>query len=125
MDVLSEVLRGVRLTGAVFLDMELRAQWSYITAPARAIGDVLIPDADHVIPHHLVTQGSCYARLLDGDPAEARTGDVILFPGGDCHMLAAASETALRLDPVEITGESLVEILKRDEVAGFKAGHAG
>jgi len=49
MDVLSDVLSAVRLTGAVFLDMELRAQWSYITAPARKIADVLMPDADHVI----------------------------------------------------------------------------
>jgi AraC family transcriptional regulator, alkane utilization regulator len=63
MDALSAVLGAVRLTGAVFLNMELRAQWSYLTAPARAIADVLMPDADHVIPYHLVTEGSCYARV--------------------------------------------------------------
>ena len=40
MDALSEVLGAVRLTGAVFLEMELRAQWSYLTAPARKIADV-------------------------------------------------------------------------------------
>ena len=41
MDALSDVLSAVRLTGAVFLEMELRAQWSYLTAPAREIADVL------------------------------------------------------------------------------------
>ena len=64
MDALSEVLGAIRLTGAVFLDMEMRAQWSYLTAPARKIADVLMPKADHVIPYHLVTEGTCYARLL-------------------------------------------------------------
>jgi AraC family transcriptional regulator, alkane utilization regulator len=125
MDALSGVLGAVRLTGAVFLDMELRAQWSYLTAPARAIADVLMPDADHVIPYHLVTEGTCYARLLDGDPVEVRAGELILFPAGDRHVLATASEAALRLKPVDITGESLEKLLKRGEIAALKTGRAG
>jgi AraC family transcriptional regulator, alkane utilization regulator len=125
MDALSEVLGAIRLTGAVFLEMELHAQWSYITAPARKIADVLMPEADHVIPYHLVTEGTCYARLLDGDPVEVRTGDLILFPAGDRHMLAAASAAALRLKPIDITGESLDKLIRRGEVAAFKKGRAG
>jgi AraC-like DNA-binding protein len=125
MDALSEVLGVVRLTGAVFLDMELRAQWSYITAPARAIAEVLMPDADHVIPYHLVTEGACYAKLLDGDPVKLRAGDLILFPAGDRHMLATASEAALRLKPTEITGESLNQLLKRGEITAFRKGRVG
>lgn len=125
MDVLSDVLAAVHLTGAVFLDMELRAQWSYITAPARAIADVLMPDADHVIPYHLVTEGSCYARLLDGEPVELRAGEVVLFPAGDRHVLATASRAALRLKPVEITGESLHGLLTRGDVTPFKHGRSG
>jgi len=125
MDALSEVLGAVRLTGAVFLDMELRAQWSYLTAPARKIADVLMPDADHVIPYHLVTEGTCYARLLDGDAVELRAGDLILFPAGDRHVLATASEAALRLKPIDITGETLDKLLKRDHIAALKTGNAG
>src|SRR5262245_23014195 len=125
MDALSEVLGAIRLTGAVFLEMEVHAQWSYLTAPARKIADVLMPDADHVIPFHLVTHGSCYARLVDGDPVALRAGDLILFPAGDRHMLAAASEAALRLKPIEITGESLDKLLQRGEIAALKKGRAG
>ncbi len=125
MDALSEVLRVVRLTGAVFLDMELRAQWSYLTAPARAIADVLMPDADHVIPYHLVTEGTCYARLVDGEPVELQAGDLIMFPAGDRHVLATASAQALRLKPVDITGESLDQILKRGDIATLREGSAG
>ena len=125
MDALSEVLGAVRLTGAVFLDMELRAEWSYLTAPARKIADVLMPSADHVIPYHLVTEGTCYARLLDGDPVELRAGDLILFPAGDRHVLSTASEASLRLEPTEITGESLGRLLKRGDVAPFREGSTG
>jgi AraC-like DNA-binding protein len=125
MDALSEVLDAVRLTGAVFLELELHAQWSFLTAPARKIADVLMPDADHVIPYHLVTEGGCYARLVDGDPVRLRAGDLILFPASDRHVLSSANEAALRLEPVEMTGETVKELLKRGEVAAFREGRAG
>lgn len=104
MDALSEVLGAVRLTGAVFLEMQMRAGWSMLTAPARKIADVLMPEADHVIPFHLVVEGGCYARLVDDAPVELRAGDLILFPAGDRHVLTAASADALRLEPTEVTG---------------------
>jgi AraC-like DNA-binding protein len=125
MDALSDVLATVRLTGAVFLEMELRAEWSYLTAPARKIADVLMPDADHVIPYHLVIEGTCYARLVDGEPVELSEGDLILFPAGDRHVLATASEHALRIKPTDITGESLKKLLKPGEIAALKKGRAG
>jgi AraC-like DNA-binding protein len=125
MDALSEVLGAVRLTGAVFLQVEMRDQWAYLTAPSRKIADVLMPDADHIIPYHLVTEGTCYARLLDGDPVELVAGDLILFPGGDRHVLATANEAALRLKPIDITGESLAMLLKRGDVAALKKGVDG
>jgi len=125
MDALSEVLGAVRLTGAVFLEMQMRAGWSILTAPSRKIADVLMPEADHVIPFHLVTEGGCYARLVDGGPVELSAGDLILFPGGDRHVLAAASADALRLEPTEVTGEALDQLLKRGEVAALKQGEGG
>lgn len=125
MDALSAVLGAVRLTGAVFLQVELRDRRSYLTAPSRTIADALMPDADHVIPYHLVTEGTCYARLLDGDPVELLAGDLILFPAGDRHVLATASEAALRLEPVDITGENLDMLLKRGDVAALTKGNDG
>jgi AraC-like DNA-binding protein len=124
MDALSEVLGVIRLTGAVFLEMELRAQWSYLTAPARAIADVLMPEADHVIPYHLLLEGTCYARLLDGEFVELSAGELVMFPAGDRHVLATASDASLQLAPTEITGESL-SYLKRNEIMPFKAGDKG
>ena len=124
-DTLSEVLGAIRLTGAVFLEMTLRERWSYLTAPARKIADVLMPDADHVIPYHLVTSGACHARLVDGEPVELRAGDVALFPAGDRHVLVAASRSSLSLKPVEITGHSLRSLLTPGEVRSFEIGERG
>jgi AraC-like DNA-binding protein len=125
MDALSEVLGAVRLTGAVFFDMELHAQWSYLAASTRKLAEVLMPDADHVIPYHLVTEGTCYVRLLDDGPVELRAGDLILFPAGDRHVLATASEAALRLEPIDMTDDSLDKLLKRGRVASVRSGRAG
>src|SRR5262249_7674120 len=125
MDALSDVLGAIRLTGAVFLQMELREQWSYLTAPARAIAGVLMPDAaDHVIPYHLLLDGSSLARLLDGDFVQLRAGDLVMFPAGDRHVLATASDISRQITPTEITGESL-SLLARNEVVPFRAGSSG
>jgi AraC-like DNA-binding protein len=124
MDALSEVLGVIRLTGAVFLQMELCAQWSYRTAPARKIADVLMPEADHVIPFHLLMEGMCFARLLDGDFVELAAGDLVMFPAGDRHVLATASDASLTLEPSEISGESL-SLLRRNEIVPFRVGESG
>ena len=101
--------------------MELRAQWSYLTAPAREIARVLMTDADDVIPYHLLMEGACFARLLDGESSSSAAGDVVMFPAGDRHVLATASNVSRQLEPTEITGESL-SLLKRNEIVPFKAG---
>jgi AraC-like DNA-binding protein len=124
MDSLSAVLSAVRLSGAVFLEMELRAPWSYFTAPARDIGDVLMPEADHVMPYHLVTAGTCYAWLPGEDAVELHAGDLILFPGGDRHVLSTEDEPASGRKLIDITGALLDNILKRGNTAAADHGDA-
>jgi AraC-like DNA-binding protein len=122
MDPLSAILSAIRLTGAVFLELELRAHWSYFTAPARDIADVLMPEADHVMPYHLVTAGTCYARLPGEDAVELRAGDLILFPGGDRHVLSTANEPASGPKLIDITGAILDNILKRGNKTAPETG---
>jgi len=125
MDALSDVLSAVRLTGAVFLEMQMRENWSYLTAPARAIADVIMPEADHVISYHLLLSGQCYARLPEGEPVKLRAGEVVMFPGGDRHILATGSRSGLRMQPTDISGESLHLMLKRGEVTPLREGKTG
>jgi AraC-like DNA-binding protein len=125
MDALSDILGAVRLTGAVFLEMEMRESWSYLTAPARAIADVIMPEADHIIPYHLVMSGDCYARLPEGEPVRVGAGEVVMFPAGDRHILTTGDDTGLRLRPFDISGENLRGMLKRGDVTPLREGKSG
>jgi AraC-like DNA-binding protein len=90
MDALSDVLRAVRLTGAVFFDVEASEPWVAETPPGPSIVRSIFPGADHLMSYHVVTQGSCWACPLDGEPVELKAGDVVVFPHGDAHAMCSA-----------------------------------
>jgi AraC-like DNA-binding protein len=90
LDTLSEVLRAVRLTGAVFFKVDASAPWVAEAPIARDIGPQLLPGAEHVLEYHVITRGSCFAGLVGETPVELGPGDAILFPQGDSHVLSSA-----------------------------------
>jgi AraC-like DNA-binding protein len=98
MDALSDVLKSVRLEGAVYLNAEFTAPWcirgecGLPTVRARLAG------ADHVAFFHFLTEGACKARLADGgEVLDAAAGDLILFPQEGKHLMG----TDLHLAPME------------------------
>jgi len=99
MDVLSEVLRAVRLTGAIYFDVPARAPWVAETPPLSEIGSRVMPEFEHVIPFHLLLEGRCWAQLDDDprSPIPVGAGDEVFFPQGDPHVLA--SDPGLRSEP--------------------------
>ena len=97
MDALSDVLRAVRLTGAVFFDVHAAESWVAETPPGQSIIGKIFPDADHLIPYHVVTTGSCWAGLIGEHPVPLSGGDVVMFPHGDAHVLS--SEPGMRSVP--------------------------
>ena len=89
-DVLSEVLRAVRLTGAVYFKVECAAPWVAEAPEARRIASQVLPGAEHVIEYHVVTHGTCWGGVLGEAPLQLQTGDVLVFPQGDAHVLSSA-----------------------------------
>jgi AraC-like DNA-binding protein len=89
-DVLSEVLRAVRLSGAVFFKVDGAAPWIAEAPAAASVAAQVMPGAEHVIEYHLVTKGTCWASLIDGAPARMHEGDVVVFPQGDAHVMSSA-----------------------------------
>ena len=89
-DVLSDVLRSVRLTGAVYFDFELSSPWVAEAPPSREIAAVVMPGAQRVIEYHLIARGACWGNLVGEAPIRLKEGDLIVFPQGDPHVLSSA-----------------------------------
>src|SRR6185436_6881369 len=89
MDALSDVLRLVRLTSAVFLDAEFGAPWC-IGAPAGVeLCSGHMPEAQHVVIYHLVTEGRCDVVLEGAAAQTALAGDLLIIPSGAPHALGS------------------------------------
>jgi len=97
-DTLSDLLRAVRLTGAVFFDIEAAAPWSSMQPPGPQIVGSVLPGAQHLISFHAVTEGCCFGGLVGADPLRLDAGDVIVFPHGDAHVMSSAPEIPAKVD---------------------------
>ena len=89
-DVLSDVLRAVRLTGAVYFDFELSSPWVLEAPPSREIVGKVMPGAQRMIEYHLIARGTGWGHAVGQEPLRLREGDLIIFPQGDAHVLSSA-----------------------------------
>jgi len=96
-DTLSDVLRSVRLRGAVFYYVSCEGDWVAEAPASRDIAAAVMPGTDHVIEYHVVTGGGCWAAIVGEQPRRLRPGDTILLPQGDPHVLSSAP--GMRADP--------------------------
>jgi len=92
MDVLSEVLKAVKLDGALFYNAEFSAPWCFRAPASRIVAPLLSPDFGHVIMYHLLTEGRGYAHVEgDGRSIPLDAGDIVVFPHGDAHVMGNGS----------------------------------
>lgn len=118
MDVLSDVLRVVRLDGALFFNGEFSAPWCVRATRSETIAPYLSPLAGHLIMFHFLTEGRAYAKLPDGQRVELTAGDIVVFPHGDAHLLGNGPPVR-PLDSLTTFGKNLTEGVK---VARFGGG---
>ena len=88
MDVLSEVLKAVKLDGAVFFNGEFSSPWCAREPDAGTMASYLPTRPKHVIIFHLITEGRGYVRIEEDDcavPLEA--GDIVILAQGDAHLM--------------------------------------
>jgi len=117
MDVLSEVLKVVKLQGALFYNGEFSSPWSFYSPDSRTVAPYVAPAARHVIIYHLLTEGRASARLVDGERIILQAGDIVIFPHGDAHFL----ENGPAIKAVEMEQELariLAQGLKRSSLGG-------
>jgi len=99
MDVLSEVLRVVRLSGAVHFRGEFTQPWAFSSSPPEMLAARLKIPEGSVTPFHVFIEGRCVVTSGNLPPVETEPGDVIIVPRGDQH--AMASETGLKPVPIK------------------------
>jgi AraC-like DNA-binding protein len=90
MDALSDVLRTVRLKGAIFFDVQASDPWAAETPAGAEIVARMFPDAEHLISYHAITRGRCWAVVAEYPPLFLEAGDVVVIPHGDAHVLSSA-----------------------------------
>lgn len=119
MDSLSEVLKTIRLDGAVYLNAEFTAPWCVQAQYGLPRGNAHA-GADHIIFFHCLVEGACSARLVDGgDTLDLRVGDLIVFAHDHRHLLGSD----LRLPSIDAATITLPSRL--DEMIQLKHGGGG
>jgi AraC-like DNA-binding protein len=88
--LLQQALEQLRLDGAIFFRTELTEPFAFESTPS-ALADLLHPGATRVILFHIVARGTCWVAGDDGERRWAETGDVIVLPYGDHHVIGGAS----------------------------------
>jgi AraC-like DNA-binding protein len=96
-DTLSDVLRSVRLRGAVFYYVSGGRDWAAEAPPSKDIAPAVMAGVDHVMEYHVVAQGDCWCAIVGEKPVRLAAGDIVVFPHGDAHVLSSAP--GMRADP--------------------------
>jgi AraC-like DNA-binding protein len=117
MDVLSEVLRVVRLSGVIHFRAEFSEPWAFISSPAGVLQERM--GAESITPFHVFVGGHCTVSLEGLAPIRIETGDVIIIPRGDQHVMASD----LSIKPVPI--QDIYPTPSHDRITVLKYGGGG
>jgi AraC-like DNA-binding protein len=88
-DALSELLKSVRLEGAVYLEAEFTAPWCVQARYGLASVKRRLAGADHVVFFHYFAEGGGLVALEHGTQMEVHPGDFVLFSRGDHQRMGS------------------------------------
>jgi AraC-like DNA-binding protein len=87
MDVLSDVLRVVRLSGAVFFTADFSSPWAVESPIPSKLAAAVMPQAECVVLFHILVDGSCEVACQGHTTVTMESGDVVVFPRGEQHTM--------------------------------------
>ncbi len=101
MDVLSDVLRAVRLRGSVFFTAEFSSPWALDSPNPDLLATIVMPEAEHVSLFHILMEGQCLVECGQYPRVTMESGDVVVFPHGHSHTMRSEGRArTTRLDHV-------------------------
>ena len=118
MDALSELLRTVKLSGALFFNAHCYAPWCVQAAPSGSFRPFIRQPSTHVIEFHVVTEGRGYIRV-GNETTPLTAGDIAIVPHGDPHRMGNGLVTAAN------DGMESLESILRGNLAPYRIGGDG
>lgn len=122
MDALSDILRVARLSGGVFFNAEFSAPWCIAARMAPELCAPFLGATHHLIPYHYVIDGEVDVALVDRPRQTLGTGDVVLFPRNDFHLVGSdVSLSPVPAAAVVLVGGSMAREMIRHGGGGAAA----
>lgn len=120
MDAFSEILTGVKLSGAVFFAAEFSAPWGFTTPASSVFAAKVAPHAAHLVLYHLLIDGSALIEMQDGQTVKLVPGDIVTFPHGDPHHMSSGRDARPPFPNYGITPK-----IKARDLSPLRAGGGG
>ena len=120
MDAFSEILSGVKLSGAVFFSAEFSAPWGFSAPASKVVAEQVAPSAAHLVLYHLLIDGNACVEIEDGESVVLGPGDVVIFPHGDPHHMSSGKTVRPPFPNYGITPK-----IKARDLSPLRAGGGG
>ena len=119
MDALAEMLHGMRLSGAVFLDAEFSEPWCIGAQVAAEDCRPFMPMPAQLIAYHYVLEGRLHIGVDGAASLTAEAGQLLVLPRNSAHRLGSQTD----LPPTD--PGPLIEPAGADGLARLRLGGGG
>lgn len=111
-DPLSDVLRTVKLTGALFFLTDASFPWGVEVPHPDAFSSIILPRAQHVVSYHIILKGAGWASIPGIASTWFEAGDILVFAHHDPYSMLSAPD-----EPPEFDADATVAFF-REMAAG-------
>jgi AraC-like DNA-binding protein len=91
-DILSDTLQVVRMTGAIFFKADLSSPWAFHSPPADELRSHLRSSSECLTLFHILERGQFWITVNGNVSFLMREGDAVVFPHGRAHIMSSLRE---------------------------------
>jgi AraC-like DNA-binding protein len=118
-DVFSDVLRVIRLSGGVFLEADFTAPWCISGKVSSDDCKPFLEAPRHVIASHFVAQGYMRLQPEGGDAIDVGAGEMVLLPHNSAHTFGS------ELNPAPVPAGEIIQPPREGGLARIVYGGGG